>query len=171
MDHQWGVHVTDQMRQYAPYPHELDDLVRRLRTGHPGWRFDLVDEERDPADTHGGSAGGLTFEILVFSPNTYDVKVCEHCHGAIPTRYTRFSFCVPAATYNRDNWLEWLGDCIEATELHEAREYVWIEGDDGERIQVFAPTHGPGQDPYRRRSYASDLDRRTSFRGVVKEER
>jgi hypothetical protein len=38
--------LTDQMRQYAPFPHTLADLVAKMRY-RPGWTFSLDDIERD----------------------------------------------------------------------------------------------------------------------------
>lgn len=163
------------MRQYAPYPFDLADLVKQSRTH--GWEFELLDEERDPVTTHGGSAGGLTLEIRVTAADPYNSHPCPTCAQPFPNSRTRFLFPVPAATYDRQTWLDWLGDCMEHTGLHEIREgfsLEWLEDDPEHQDMLhreerpFAPNHGPGRDPYRRYSYATDEDRRTSFRGEVK---
>lgn len=141
-----------------------------------GWRFVLTDEERDPVDTHGASAGGLTLEIIPLCAQGYDGTVCESCGSQVTDYRVRFLYPVPAATFDRATWLEWLMDCVEQTELHETREFFrleWTEIVDGvetRRVEhPFAPNHGPGRDPYRRYSYATDEQRRTSFRGEIAE--
>lgn len=167
---------SEGMRQWAPYPADLEVLVAKARYRH-GWRFYLLDEERDPASTHGASAGGLTLEIVTKTVQSYDSAVCDHCRSPITAYRVRFLYPVPVATYDRETWLHWLMDCIELTELHEAREMFrleWTEiheGDHTKRVEVpFAPNHGPGRSPYIRYSYATDEQRRTNFRGEVKAE-
>lgn len=168
--------------QYGPWPSELESLVAQARY-RDGWRFTLTDEERDPADTHGHAAGGLTLTITTLTANSYDQRICEACRSTVACYRVRHLFPVPCATFGRQGWLDWLMDCVEAVELHEAREFfrleftrmseVHTENDTVETklIRVvqrpFAPNHGPGRDPYRRYSYASNTDRRTSFRGEV----
>jgi hypothetical protein len=39
--------------------------------------------------------------------------------------------------------------------------------DSGYADRSFAPSHGPGNDPYLVREIGTDLDQRTSFRGEV----
>jgi hypothetical protein len=74
----------------------------------------------------------------------------------------RHMFPVPPATYNRASWLRWLFECFSKVELHECMEFFTIDGE-----KPFAPNHGPGWDPYLVTQLATDLDRRTSFRGEV----
>lgn len=162
-------------RQWAPWPGDLEALVVMWRY-RPGWRFVLVDEERDPASTHGASAGGLTLEIVTKTSQSHDPKICEECKSPVTDYRVRFLYPVPPATFDRQTWMDWIMDCVEQTELHEARENVhleWTEYVDGNQIKhvehPFAPNHGPGRDPYRRYSYATDEQRRTSFTGVVKD--
>ena len=174
------------MTQYAPWPSDLEALVAKTRYRH-GWRFALVSGQRDPADTHGNSAGGLTLEITTLSANSHHQAECDHCGTTISSYRVIHSFIVPAATWTMNDWLAWLMDRIEDVELHEAREFFRLEWTDAtvtigstvdevstEKVnrseQPFAPNHGPGRDPYRRYSYASDEDRRTSFRGITKAE-
>lgn len=153
--------------QAAPYPHELESLVARLRY-RPGWTFSLADIVRDPADSHGGEARGLTFTVLT---KGYDSYHPERGEGYRVYHH----FPVPAATYNRASWQRWLLDCLLRVELHEACEFfvldactcrstehrddcVWAE-------RPYAPTHGPGDDPYVVHEYATDVQRRTRFTG------
>jgi hypothetical protein len=154
------------MRQYAPFPHELADLVAKLKY-RPGWRFRLEDIERDPADTHGGAAGGLTLVGLTGTNSWTDERghfyegAMDAYHPETP-RPVYFYFPVPAATFNRAPWQRWLFDRLMDVERHEAMEHFQI-GDE----RPFAPTHGPGDDPYVVHDYASDEQRRTSFRGQI----
>lgn len=149
--------MTEPMYQTAPFPDELADLVRNWRY-RPGWRAWLErDSIRDPASTHGGEAKGLTLCIYADVMDTY--------HPDEP-RPVLHSFIVPAATYNRASWLRWLFDCLLKIEQHEASEWFVI-GEQGHDTRPFAPTHGPGDDPYVIVQYATDEQRRTSFRGVV----
>jgi hypothetical protein len=83
---------------------------------------------------------------------------------------------VPAATFNRQSWERWLFDRLMDTVRHEASEWFQflLVGDFVQRDlshshehvrRPFAPTHGPGDDPYVLHEYATDDQRRTSFRG------
>ena len=169
------------MRQYGPWPSGLEVLVAQARHRRGG-RFSLEDVERDPADTHGASAGGLTLVITTLTPNSRHEHACETCRSSVADYRVAFSYPVPAATYDRQTWLDWLMDRVEETELHEAREFFRLERtvvpsvEPGMPIPAvhqtvverpFAPNHGPGRDPGRRYSYADDEHRRTSFRGEV----
>lgn len=147
--------------QYAPYPNELEAIVTQLRY-RPGWRFGLSNIERDPADSHGAAAGGLTFIVTTKGYDSYHIDRGE---GYRVAHY----FPVPAATYNAESWLRWLLDCILKVEQHECCEFFALASvshpDELER--PFAPTHGPGDDPYVIHEYASDQQRRTRFTGEV----
>lgn len=176
----------EQMRQYAPYPTVLEKLVRQLRY-RPGWTFELKDIERDPADTHGGAAGGLTFIGLTGAWGTHRSSDGEYSHRYQGTkdaykagepRPVYFYFPVPAATYNEASWKRWLFDCIQDVERHEAMEHFQLEWEESAPIPVdsvilsdrpFAPTHGPGDNPYIIHEYAEDVKRRTTFRGFIEE--
>lgn len=103
------------MRQQAPYPVVLDQLVDRLRY-RPGWRFALRDIERDPADTHGAAAGGLTFIVTTLGYDSYHPEMGEQYR-------VNHHFVVPAATFNEASWLRWLFDCIVKVETHECMEF------------------------------------------------
>lgn len=142
------------MRQEAPYPDELKDLVNRA-TLWPGWQVSLVDMIRDPKTTHGGEAKGLTLIIKTLGPNTYH-----------PERGQNYSvshlFIVPAATYNRASWQRWLFERYVDVFRHEAMESFQIDEE-----HPYAATHGPGDDPYVFHEYASSDQRRMSFKGMV----
>jgi hypothetical protein len=81
---------------------------------------------------------------------------------------------VPAATFNRAAWERWLFDRLMDTVRHEAAEWFRFEpeapggGTYADEVRrPFAPTHGPGDDPYVLHEYATDMQRRTSFRGEM----
>jgi hypothetical protein len=148
------------MTQSAPYPVELADLVKRWRY-RPGWRAWLEDRLRDGADTHGDEGRGLTLCVLA------DVQDSYHPEVRRPVVHYRI---VPAATFNRDSWRRWVRDQMIDIETHEAMEWLRFVEDDGTEVRPFAPMHGPGDDPYSLVEYATDVQRRTSFRGVVKDE-
>jgi hypothetical protein len=137
------------MNQQAPYPAALHDLVDRL-TYKPNWKITLADVDR------GQGSEGLTLCILIATPNSY--KPDE-------IRSVMHYMIVPAAAYDDRSWQRWLLDQILLVETHEACEFFAVEG-----VKVFAPRHAPGNDPYTIVEYADDVDRRTSFRGDVKEQ-
>jgi hypothetical protein len=117
-----------EMTQTAPFPHALDNVVRRL-TFKPGWRFDLEDMDR------GQGSKGLTLDISVTGPNSYDPD-------GLPIRVHHY-FIVPAAAYDERAWLRWVFDQCLLVEVHEAGEFFKIDGS-----RPFAPNHGPGRNPY-----------------------
>jgi hypothetical protein len=141
------------MQQYAPYPTELDDLVGKCAY-RPGWTVALKDIERDPADTHGDSAGGLTLVITTCGYDSYHPDSGEHYRVH---HYT----AVPAATFNRASWQRWLFDQFLRVEQHECMEFFAIEDN-----HPYAATHGPGDDPYVVHEVATETQRATSFRGL-----
>jgi hypothetical protein len=147
--------MTSQMVQYAPHPEELANLVANC-SYRPGWRITLKSIERDSANTHWESAGGLTLVITTVGFDTYNPDRGE-------TYRVNHYFIVPAATFNRRSWQRWLFDCFCKVELHEAMEFFQI-GD----TRPFAPTHGPGDDPYVVHEIATDEQVRTNFRGELK---
>ena len=151
------------MRQYAPFPEMLADIVDRAHY-KPGWRITLENIERDNPDTHSGGAGGLTLVIYALTPDAYNPI-------DIPKRGVLHYFPVPAATYDERSWRRWVLDCLIKIETHEACEFFALAmGEDHDYMErPFAPNHGPGRDPYTIFDYASDEDRRTSFRGEVKD--
>lgn len=116
------------MTQEAPFPTELEDLIRSV-TCKPGWRFELVDVDRDNKTCH-----GLTLIIYVLGPNSdnpdYEIDISHW-------------FPVPAATYDRREWCRWLFDRCMDVERHEMMEFFKINGG-----RPFAPNHKRGRNPY-----------------------
>lgn len=147
------------MLQVAPYPVHLKALVDNC-TYREGWRVRLYDDyprdfKPDDHDRIEPIGRGMTLVITTDTVNSYRQEERVHV-GHL--------FIVPAATYNYDSWRRWLFDCYAAVELHECMEFFTIDGE-----KPFAPLHGPGDNPYIVHQEASDLQRRTSFRGMVNE--
>lgn len=131
----------------APYPDELVGLVEHC-TYRPGWTVELGDVDR------GQGSSGLTLTITTRTINAY--------YSDEPIR-VRHLFPVPPAAYDVRSWRRWLFEQFRLVELHEAMEFFQIDG-----ARPFAPSHGPGNDPYLIRELGTDLDRRTTFRGEVR---
>lgn len=136
--------ASEVMHQEAPYPQVLQDLLDNLEY-RPGFSFSLEHLDR------GQGSKGLTLTITVTTPDSYDhsttIRVCHY----MP---------VPPAAFDERSWRRWLFDQIGLVEQHERCEFFTITGD-----KPFAPSHGPGNDPYLIREIGTDVDRRTSFRG------
>lgn len=152
------------MVQWAPYPMVLAELVGNLDY-KPDWSFKLIDTVRDrlPADpwwTGEPLAGGLTFIVTTHHVNAYHPEQLRPVNHLFP---------VPAATFNRDSWQRWILDRLLDVDMHEACEWTVVFDGEGEPVRPFAPTHGPGDNPYRVVQYATDEQRRTAFTGTVKE--
>jgi hypothetical protein len=172
------VDVPEKMTQEAPYPTILAELVSKVRY-RDGWTFNLEHRERD--EDHGrGTAGGLTLVIITKCTNSYHAFTCEFC-GSAKTNYgVAHFFIVPAATYGRRSWSRWLFEQVLKVEEHECAEFFQLvdKGDfinkKGEHVKEhvvrpYAPIHAPGADPYTLVEYATDEERRTSFRGTLNE--
>lgn len=164
-----------QIRQLAPYPDILQELVDKLRY-KPGWRFSLQHLDR------GQLSEGLTLVITVRTVNSY--------HLDIPLVVNHYMI-VPPAAYDARSWRRWLFDQVLLVERHEAMEFFRLKeslcvndtDDDGNcptcardehapcrrpvERRPYAPSHGPGNDPYMIREVGTTLDQRTSFRGEV----
>jgi hypothetical protein len=140
---------TDEMRQTAPFPTMLADLVDGL-TYRPGWTFTLQHIDR------GQGSVGLTLDITTQGYNSYhpDRGETYRVHHYMP---------VPPAAYNRESWQRWLFEQVLLVERHEACEFFTINDD-----KPYAPNHAPGWDPYIVTTVTTSEDRATSFRGVVK---
>lgn len=136
------------MRQLAPDPTDLFIVVDGLEY-RPGWHFELVDLDR------GQGSEGLTFVVTTQGLDTYHPEKGE-------TYRVAHYFIVPAAAYDELSWKVWIRDRLIEIETHEACEFLQFAGD-----RVFAPHHGPGEDPYTIFTHGTDLSRRTSFRGDV----
>jgi len=154
------------MRQYAPFPQVLADLVAKLRY-RPGWTFTLADIERGKQQP-GEIEGGLTLVITTKGYNGYHPELGE-------TYQVNHFIPVPPATYDERSWTRWLFDTLLLVERHEACEffrYEWRAVSDAERDNLvterpYAPSHGPGNDPYIVREVGTVIDQRTSFRGTI----
>jgi hypothetical protein len=138
--------MTETMTQTAPYPDKLADLVQRCRY-RPGWGVWLEHEDR------GQDSVGLTLTICTNTVNSYPP------HEPMRVRHL---FIVPAASYDERSWRRWLFECYHQVEYHEAMEFFTIDGE-----KPYAPSHGPGNDPYLLREVGTELDRKMSFRGDV----
>jgi hypothetical protein len=137
------------MRQEAPYPQILEDLVRRLAY-RQGYQFDLKDIDR------GQGSAGLTLIITVTTPDSYDQdKIIRVAHY----------MTVPPASFDERSWKWWLFQQIGLVEQHERMEFFRIDGK-----PAYPPAHGPGNDPYLILDYGTGIDRRTSFRGELNPE-
>ena len=144
-----------QMTQTAPYPEILASLVGELTYRvHLGWRVWLEDDcQRDKPGRHAGESRGLTLIVQRRGPDTYNpasIMVVNHY------------FAVPPATYDKRSWRRWLFDRLGDVDTHERMEDFVIGGE-----RPYAPSHGPGSDPYLIRELGTELDQRTSFRGEV----
>lgn len=130
----------------APYPHELAQVIHDLRY-RPGWSFELHSLDRGQGST------GLTLSIYVRTVNGYDHDQKIAVHHPMP---------VPPAAYDERSWQRWVFEQIMLVERHEAAEFFAVAG-----VHPYAPSHGPGNDPYLLREVGTDIDQRTSFRGEV----
>lgn len=134
------------MRQEAPFPTELADLVEKLDY-RPGWRFELEHMDR------GQGSEGLTFKVLSLGYDTY--------HPERGESYAVWHFfIVPAAAYDRRAWQRWILERLIEIETHECCEFMRVG-----RSRPFAPNHGPGRDPYQVLEVGTVEDAETSFRG------
>lgn len=147
------------LTQKAPWPAALEQLVAST-TYRPGWTVELfedVDRDFEPGDAGRDRCigHGTTLVVTTDTVNSYRpeqrIRVAHY-------------FIVPAATYDERSWRRWLFEQLVKVELHECMEFFAIDGE-----RPYAPSHGPGNDPYLVREVGSDLDRRTSFRGTVNE--
>lgn len=148
----------DEMRQVAPYPEALERLVARLAY-KPGWTFALRDMDR------GQGSEGLTLDIVTLGYNSYHPEQGENYR-------VHHYMLVPPAAFDERSWRRWLLEQILLVERHEACEFFRFEWEDRlDRVidveRPYAPSHGPGNDPYLIREIGTDEDRRTSFRGTV----
>jgi hypothetical protein len=151
----------DVMGQEAPFPAALADLVTRLRY-KPGWYFTLNSIDR------GQGSRGLTLIINIHTQDSYNPEQHIAVAHYMP---------VPPAAYDMRSWRRWLLEQILLVERHEACEFFRFpappayEGGDRWSAQPderpYAPSHGPGNDPYLIREIGTDEDRRTSFTGEL----
>lgn len=151
-----------QMQQTAPYPEVLAGLVERLRyRQHMGWRIWLEDDlQRDKPGRHTGESRGLTLVVQRCGPDTYNPDSIMAVNHYFP---------VPPATYDLRSWQRWLFDRLGDVDTHERMEDFAIADSPGAEhvVRPYAPSHGPGNDPYMVREVGTETDRRTSFRGEL----
>jgi hypothetical protein len=144
------------MRQIAPQPGVLLDLVSRLEY-RPGWEFDLSDIDR------GQGSEGLTLVITTLGYNSY------HADRGESYRVDHY-MPVPPAAYDERSWQRWLFEQLLLVERHEAMEFFALrELGSAVATRPYAPSHGPGNDPYIVREVGTELDQKTSFRGEINE--
>lgn len=136
------------MRQEAPYPDVLQTLIKSVRY-KAGWTFSLADLDR------GQGSAGLTLVIGITGPDSY------HPDQRISVNHYML---VPPAAYDERSWRRWLFDQILLVERHEAMEFFILDG-----TRPYAPSHGPGNDPYLIREVGTDADQRTTFLGVLRD--
>jgi hypothetical protein len=143
------------MRQLAPFPHELADLVERV-VYRPGWKIALESLDR------GQGSVGLTLVITTLGYDSY------HPDRGESYRVNHY-FPVPPAAYDARSWQRWLFEQFLLVERHETMEFFAIADSPGSehRVRPYAPSHGPGNDPYLVRELGTEEDQRTSFRGTV----
>lgn len=141
---------TELLTQTFPDPKDLRAAVEELAY-LPGWVIELTDDE-----DRGQGCRGLTLNIYPDKPDSYH-----------PERHvrTRFLYPVPAATFNRESWEEWLWARIEETEGHERAEWFRFVvatppdelAETGQRYRrPFKPAHPDGWDPGVVRSVVSE---------------
>jgi hypothetical protein len=143
---------TAVMQQTAPFPISLAELVKQV-TYRPGWGIRLENVDRD-SDAEGKVVGyGLTLIITTLGRNSYRVNDGE-------TYRVNHYFIVPAATYDVRAWTRWLFDRFIDVETHECMEFFKLGGK-----RPFAPSHGPGNNPYSVRERQTEDDAHTMFTG------
>jgi hypothetical protein len=160
-----------EMTQTAPYPRPLAELVKQLAY-KADWVFTLEDLDR------GQGSQGLTLVIRITTPDAYHPDI---------RRTVLHYFPVPPAAYDVRSWRHWLLEQVLLVERHEACEFFRFEYDTPNRVgtevlgtnhradlpadphvdRPYAPSHGPGNDPYLIRELGTDEDVRTSFRGEL----
>jgi hypothetical protein len=132
--------------QLAPFPHELQMLVDGLRF-KPRYRVWLAYLDR------GQGSEGLTLMVRSMEPDTYHPE---------ETRGVLHYFPVPPAAYDYRSWRRWLLDRLLDIATHETCEFFVVDGE-----RPYAPSHGPGNDPYLIREVGTVQDQRTNFRGEL----
>lgn len=137
-------------RQLAPDPVELRDLVDKLKH-RPRWSFALTDSDFE----RGQGSWGMTLVITITEPDAYHPE---------RMRSVVHYMLVPPASFDRRSWRRWLLDQCRLVDDHEACEAFTIDGE-----KPYAPSHGPGNDPYMIREVGTVEDVETSFRGERKE--
>lgn len=140
--------MTDRLiTQTAPWPYALEAMVAKLNH-RPHWTATLH-ENLD----RGQGSRGTTLQVHIVEPDAYHPEL---------ERGVVHWFPVPPASYDERSWRRWLFDRLGDIDTHERMEHFTIDGE-----KPYAPSHGPGNDPYLVREVGTELDARTSFRGEV----
>lgn len=134
------------MRQVAPDPAPLIGLLPQI-VYKKGWSFTLDDMDR------GQGSEGLTLVIRIDCTDSYHPE---------RIRSVLHYMLVPPAAFDGRSWRRWLFEQILLVERHEAMEFFTVDG-----AKPFAPSHGPGNDPYMLREVGTVDDARTSSSGVL----
>jgi len=138
------------MMQSAPFPQVLADLISGL-SYRPGWRFSLSDVDRDKDEAGRVVGRGLTLDVITLGRNSYRISDGE-------TYRVHHYFIVPAATYDIRSWTRWLFERLIDVETHECMEFFKIAG-----RRPYAPSHGPGNNPYTIRERQTEEDAHTMY--------
>lgn len=147
--------TSKSMSQEAPYPEALEYLVYRIAY-RPGWKFNLAHIDR------GQGSSGLSLVITTLGYDSYHPERGEHYR-------VNHYMPVPPAAYDARSWQRWLFDQCLLVERHECMEFFAIhdEPNSEHAVRPYAPSHGPGNDPYIVREIGTELDQRTNFRGEI----
>lgn len=138
------------MKQVALYPIPLAELVAVVAY-RPGWSFRLTDMGR------GQGSSGLTLVIHVETVDSYHPERPIAVNHLMP---------VPPANYDRRSWRRWLFEQCQLVDRHEGCEFFRLATAQGEE-HPYAPSHGPGNDPYMVREVGTREDQQLSFRGEI----
>lgn len=104
--------------------HILRRVVSQLKY-KPGWSFALIDDPND----------GFRLRIT-------DWGCIDAYNPGEPFPLSHF-FPIPWTTWNEASWTRWVFDNLRGVMDHELGEWFVIDGH-----RPFAPTHGPGENPY-----------------------
>lgn len=164
---------------------KLEDDLQRDRPGvHAGEArgMTLVAERHGPDSYHPADIERALRDLLTaISKNIDQVPgpvstAAEQAREALRQLITvSHYFPVPAATYDERSWRRWLFDRLGDIDTHERMEDFVLEvtvtdehGCQARSLErPYAPSHGPGNDPYMVRELGTDLDQRTRFTGEV----
>jgi len=184
----------DPMTQTAPYPHRLAELVEQVKY-KAKWSFSLDSFDRGqgsegltlsihiitPDAYHPEIPRGVVHYFPV-PPAAYDVRSWQRwlfdqillveSHEAC-----EFFALKDVYSFKDDSLCE---ACNHSVHLHDGRDESCADchSDHGHRFVVrsedqiyvrpYAPSHGPGNDPYLIREIGTTVDVQTSFRGVLR---
>jgi hypothetical protein len=141
--------MSNENTQIAPFPTELEELVKELKY-RPGWECVLENRDR------GQGSKGLTLHITTKGYDSYHPELGEnYC--------VHHYMLVPPASFNRQSWQRWLLEQFLLVERHECCEFFKIG-----KKRPYAPHHGPGNDPYIIFERGTDEEARTMYTGKVR---